>query len=52
MNPFYFAAREVGQDYLFELVKELHVVARTVINELNVTMANEESVILKRSNSG
>lgn len=48
MNPFYFAAREVGQDYLFELVKELHVAARTVIMDLADDETRKESATLKR----
>lgn len=42
MNPFHFAAREVGQDYLFAFVKQLHVVARRVMGTLRIEQAELE----------
>lgn len=42
MNPFHFAAREVGQDYLLGFVKQLHVAARQIMSDLYGQQADME----------
>ncbi len=48
MNPFHFAAREVGEDYLLAFLKQLHVAARRVIGRLRDEQAGQERKTLEQ----
>ena len=50
MNPFYFAAREVRKDYLYDFVKQLHMTARRVLGEINAEQAEAERRSLHKRN--
>ncbi len=46
MNPFYYAAREVGKDYLYEFLKQLHIAARRTIGNLQAEQSEMERRVL------